>query len=190
MFDRQIENMRVQHRWGMGESIAGAITGTATGAASGAIFGGTFGGVGAGIGAAVGGVLSAAAGAVDVAKMQVLYKENLDYTKDQFGYTLGNIQALPNTLTKISAFNPNNKLFPVLEYYTCTDIEKQALRDKIKYNGMTVMRIGKIENFITQDTSYIKAKPILLKQIHDDFHVAAELASELNMGIRVNGGLT
>ena len=46
----------------------------------------------------------------------------------------------------------------MLEYYTCTEIEKQALRDKIKYNGMTVGTIGKIEDFTdsTVEEIYIK----------------------------------
>ena len=192
MFDRQINNLEVQHGWQMGEAIVGVFGGGITGAGTGAAIGATSGGgmYGAIAGGIVGGVMGTGAAIADVVKTKQLYNETLDYTKDMFGYNLGNIKALPNTLTKISAFNPNNKLFPVLEYYTCTDVEKQALRDKVKYNGMTVMRIGKINDFVKEETTYIKAKPILLTNLHDDFHVAAELASELNMGIRVNGGLT
>ena len=39
---------------------------------------------------------------------------------------LGNIKAQPNSLAKTSAFNIDTRKFPILEYYTCTETEKQA----------------------------------------------------------------
>ena len=36
-----------------------------------------------------------------------------------------------------------------------------ALKNKIKYNGMTVMRIGTIREFLQQEKSYIKGKFIM-----------------------------
>lgn len=108
---------------------------------------------------------------------------NKQYATDMYNYNLGNIQALPYSLSKVTSFNPNNKIFPVLEYYTCTTMEKQALRDKIKYNGMTVMRIGTITQFIKSEKTYIKGQLIRLETIFEDFHIVNALANEINMGV-------
>lgn len=96
---------------------------------------------------------------------------------------MGNIQALPSSLAKTSALTFNNKIFPILEYYTCTDEEKQALRDKIKYNGMTVGRIGIIVDFIREEKTYIKGKLIRLESIDEDFHILNAIADEMNKGV-------
>ena len=185
MFDRQIENMEVNNSVQRVMEGVNAFTGTIGGVATGGIAGGMTGNPWAAAGgAAVGGVTSMIGGVADMALNEQLRTEALDYTKDQFGYQLGNIKALPQSLTKVGSFNANNKLFPVLEYYTCTDIEKEALRQKIKYNGMTVMRIGTLNQF-TQSTelSYVKGKLIRLEGIADDFHVIKTISNEINKGV-------
>ena len=183
-FDRQIQNMEVTNNAQRTQDIVGAVAGTAQGIATGATLGAMtgMGGVAGGI---VGGYTSALAGYTDVLINEQLRNEALDYTKDQFGYNLGNIQALPQTLSKISAFNNNNKIFPVLEYYSCSDIEKEALRNKIKYNGMTAMVIGSIANFQQAEPTYIKGRIIRLENLDDDFHVANTIAKEINLGIYI-----
>lgn len=189
IFDRQIENMdvinnvqRERETWG---AVAGILQGTTSGTMAGAMAGGPWGALAGGI---VGATGSALTGAADIRLNERLRNEAIDLTKDNFGYQLGNIQALPNTLSRISAFNNNNKLFPVLEYYTCTEVEKEALRNKIKYNGMTVMTIGTLEDYIT-DGDYIKGKIIKLPLISDDFHVANTIVYEINQGLYIQGGL-
>ena len=107
----------------------------------------------------------------------------LDYKKDMFGFQLGNIKAMPSSLSKTSAINADNKIFPIIEYYTCTEQEKQALKDKIKYNGMTVGKIGKIASFIQPDYSYIKAQLIRLEGITEDTQYLNEIANEVNKGV-------
>ena len=175
-FDRQIQNMEVNN------AIQNIKTATQTtlGAVGGAIGGFLSGGIG---GAIAGGTASAIAGATDYALQKAQQAEAIDYTQDQFGYSLGNIKALPDSLTKVSAINNNNKLFPVLEYYTCTDEEKKALEDKIKYNGMTVMRIGTIREFLKEEPTYIKGKFIRIENFNEDFHFVNELANEFNKGV-------
>lgn len=185
MFDRQIENMEVNNSVQRVMEGVNAITGTIGGAVTGGMGGAMLGGgaYGAAAGAAIGGVTSMTGGIADIVLNEQLRTEALDYTKDQFGYQLGNIKALPQSLTKVSSFNANNKIFPVLEYYTCTDIEKEALRSKIRYNGMTVMRIGTINQFMQPTRSYIKGKLIRIENIADDFHVTNTIANELNKGV-------
>lgn len=183
-FNRQIQNMEVnnnvQRTMEIWSAATGALSAAGTGAAAGMLVGGP---AGAAAGAIGGGILSAAGGIADVYYNDKLRNEALDYTKDQFGYQLGNIKAIPQSLSRTTAFTYNNKYFPILEYYTCTDEEKQALLDKIKYDGMTVMRIGKIRDFIKQDKSYIKGKLIRTEDITDDYHLVKALADEIYKGV-------
>lgn len=186
MFDRQIQNMEVnnavQREMEMWQMFAGTAGGVATGAMAGMMT--PMGGKGAAVGLATGAV-SLAAGLRDMALNEQLRNEAIDFTKDQFGYQLGNIKALPYSLTKVSARNADNKLFPFVEYYTATEREKQALRSKITYNGMTVMAIDNIANYLRETPSYIKGKVIRLENIEDDFHVVNTIAKEINNGVYI-----
>lgn len=198
-FDRQIQNMEITNKYQKAADMASAIAGTLQGGVSGGATGLMASGgnpAAAAIGGAVGVLGSGITGAADVIINEKLRNEALDYTKDQFGYQLGNIQAIPLTLTKVSAFNDNNKIFPVLEYYTCTDREKEAFANKIAYNGMTNMTIGTVEsvannnweieinNKTIKSQNYIKAKPIYL-DLGEDFHIANTIAKEMNMGFYI-----
>lgn len=187
MFDRQIENMEIQNHYQQTADVITAMTGTFTGAAAGGVSGAMTGHpAGAAIGAGVGLAVSAAGGVADVIISNKLRKETLDYTKDQFGYQLGNIKARPQTLTKISTFNPNNKIFPILEYYTATEVEKEALASKLKYNGMTVMRIGTMRDFIIpNEPTYIKGKIIRLDDIEVDYMLARAIQTEIDQGVYI-----
>lgn len=183
IFDRQIQNMEVNNKVQRQKEIISAAIGTAQGGLMGAASGMQY-GPGAAIAGGVGGTLASLGGGIaDVYFNEQLRNEALDYTKDMYGYNLGNIQALPTSLTKTSAFTYNNKIFPILEYYTCTDQEKQALRDKIKYNGMTVMRIGTIAEFIPNaEKQYIKGRIIRLEGIEEDYHFLKAISEEIFKG--------
>ena len=183
IFDRQIQNMEVNNRVQRIREITGAALGSAQAGIGGAVSGSMFGPVGAVVGGAASMAASAGGGAADVALNDQLRNEALDYKRDMFGYELGNIQALPTSITKTSAFTYNNKIFPILEYYTCTDKEKQALKDTIKYNGMTVMRIGTIGEFLGDgELQYIKGRIIRIDGIEDDFHYLKAIAEEIFKG--------
>lgn len=188
MFDRQIQNMEVNQKYGRLQQAIGAGVGAlTTGIGAGIVTGNVGVGIGAGVASGLGGI-------ADYAINKVLQAEAIDYAKDNFGYQLGNIQALPNSLTKVSAFVANNKIFPFLEHYTCTDEEKEALAQKIAINGMTVMKIGKIIDYLSnkwqykingktiKSRGYVKAKLIRYKGI-GDAHEQAAIAEELNKGV-------
>ena len=183
-FDRQITNMEINHKYQTIADIMGAIGGTAQGASYGAIAG-SMAGAGPVAGAVVGGAASLAGGIADVILGKAMRQEQIDYTKDQFGYSLGNIRALPNTLNRVTSFNANNKIYPFLEYYSCTDEEKEALRNKLLYNGMTVMKIDNISNFLTNDLQYIKGKIIRLESISEDTNLVGDIFAEINEGVYV-----
>ena len=185
-FDRQVQNLEVNNSVQREREIWSAVAGTASGAVSGASSGAAAGPVGAVVGGVIGGVASAAGGIRDIQLNEQLRQEAIDYTKDQFGYQLGNIKALPQSLSKVAAYNVDNKYFPFLEYYTCSEVEKQALRDKIKYNGMTVMAIGSLQYYLqnrnSTDPMYFKGKLIRLTNFIGDYHLLNAISAEIYKG--------
>ena len=197
IFDRNIQSMELKNNIQRSQQIFGAISGTVTGGAAGATAGANAGPWGALAGAVVGTTTSAVGGILDVQYGNQLRAEALDYTKDMYGYNLGNIQALPYSLAKTSAFTANNKFWPFIEYYSCTETEKRALANKIAYNGMTVMRIGTIDEFIDNTWSYqditskgyIKGKLIRLETIEDDYHIINALSGELDKGVFIGDNI-
>ena len=190
VFERETQNLEIQHKYQMIDQGIGALTsalgvGFQTGGMASAGFGGAKGAV---IGGFTG-VASLGAGAGDLVISQQLYNENMRYRKDMYDYNLGNIQARPQGLARTSAFTNNNKVFPFVELYDCTDEEKEALRNKIKYNGMTVGVIGTLYNYIydaqvsDETTHYVKGQ-LIITDIDDDYHSYQAINNELNMGIR------
>lgn len=175
IFNREIQNLQVQQKAQRIGDIASTFGG---------VFGGAAGGALAGVGGAVvGGLISAAGGAADIAINEKLRAEAMDYKRDMFGMQMENIQALPSNITKTTAFTYNNKIFPILEYYTCTDEEKTALTNKLKYNGMTVGRIGKISDYLANaNDQYIKGRIIRIEGVSDDFHYYKAISDEIYKG--------
>ena len=175
IFNREIQNLQVQQKAQRIGDIASLVGGIAGGAAGGAFFG--TGGAVAGAG------ISAIGGGLDIAIGDKLRAEAMDYKRDMFGMQMGNIQALPSNITKTTAFTYNNKLFPILEYYTCTIEERNALLDKLRYNGMTVGRIGKIADYLANaKDQYIKGRIIRIEGVSDDFHYYKAISDEIYKG--------
>lgn len=184
MFDRQIENMEVNNKMArMSETvgaITGAVGGTLGGATTGALVGGPIGAVAGGV---AGGLASTAGAIADRYYNEQMREEVMDYTKDMYEMNLQNIQAIPQALAKTSAITLNNKYFPFVEFYECTETEKNALINKITYNGMTIGRIGVIADFVNENETYIKGKLIRLDTLATDYHTAIEIAAEINKGV-------
>ena len=179
IFDREVQSIELQNKYAVVQDIGNIIGGSL---GSGLTVGGLTNPI-AGVGV---GIASAGAGGVDAYINDKLRKDQLDKTKDLFNYNLQNIQALPYSLAKSSSFNINSKYVPFLEFYTCTEEEKQTLLDKIKWQGMTIMRTGYIPDYLNtnSDETYIEASPIRLL-IKEDAHTAQEIAKELSMGVYI-----
>lgn len=192
-FNRQIENMEVQHKYQREQEVWNIISGTVTGGVSGAATGLMASGnaYGAIIGGTAGTGVSLLAGLRDREIQDALRDEAKDYTKDLFGLQLDNIRALPNSLTKISAFNANNKLFPFIEFYSCTEEEKTAVSRKLVYNGFTIGRVDTLENNIMNkplymsQPGYFKGQLIRLQDFNEDSHLANAIAGELYKGVYI-----
>ena len=51
------------------------------------------------------------------------------------------------------------------------------------YNGMTIMRIGTLAEFMTNERHYFKGRLIRCEALADDFHIMTAIAEELNKGV-------
>lgn len=184
MFNRQIETMDLTHKIQKTEQIVGAavgtVSGTVSGVAAGAMIGGGYGAIAGGI---IGGGASAVGGITDIIHGQQLRENERSQAFDMFRMGNENIQAMPDTLTKVSAFTPNNKIFPIYETYSATDIEITAFQDYIKYRGMRVGRIDNISNFIWPSWEFVQASIIRFDDLAEDSHVAYEINNELMKGV-------
>lgn len=184
IFDRSIQNMDANYDISKSKAITNTLLGVGGGIAS-SIAGGQFGATGA-IAAGMGAINSL----TSLAFGKQSYEEQKSYAVDNFNLQLRNIQAIPDSITKVTAYNENNKIFPILEYYSCTDEEKNAFANKICYNSMRCGIIGTIEEFRYNsfsyggkaDKGYIKGKLIRFDGV-DDFHLATEIAKILEEGI-------
>ena len=195
MFDRQIKNLDVNNSVAMQQAeyqaVAGAFTGGIGGAVSGALVGAKAGGYGALAGGIVGGVGGLAAGigggALDVENLKTLQAETRSYAIDMYNYNLQNIQAIPTSITKTTALTYNTRIWPFIEYHTCTNVEKQAFRDKLKYNGMTVMTIGKLSDYETTsgEKQFFIGDVVRLPDLVDDNHMATEIYNEIKKGVYI-----
>lgn len=180
-FNREVETLELQNKWGLASDIATAIGGTVSGATMGAALGGGAGAVAGGIGAAV-------TGAIGVLGNQQLREDALDLRKDQFGYSLQNIRAMPVLLNRTSSYVIDSMLCPYVQVYSCTDTEKDAVRNKLRYNGMKIGRIGTFNTYwsnLNTNVRYMKAKLIRIG-IEDDYHVVSEIGKELDKGFYVS----
>lgn len=188
IFNRQIENMEVQQDIARTKEIVSAITGTVSGGAGMAAAGASVNPLAAVGGGVVGGIAGAVGGYYDYKFNEILRNEAIDYQKDQFGYQLGNIKARADSLSKTTAYTYNNRYFIFVEEYDCTTVEKQAFLNKIKFNGMTVMKIGKIADYLqnyyhNEPLRYFKGSLIRLTDIGNDFHILNAIAGELYKGV-------
>lgn len=183
IFNRQIENMEINQKYNRINNIVGSA---AASLGQGLMLGSMFNPV-AGIGA---GLATALGGAADIYVNEQLYKEQKSYTKDTWELQLDNIKAQPNSISKTTAYTQNNKIWPILEYYTCSDQEKNAVANSIKLNGMTVNAPGKISDYIYSDWEYAGYKSrdyieadILNINITGDSNLVYAIRQELNQGI-------
>lgn len=185
-FNRQIEHLdfqQSQERILAGLNVA---TGTLQGALGGAVGGSVVGGgIGAGIGAAVGGVASLAGGIADIAMLGARQREDKDYTIDSWTYQLGNIKALPNSITKVTPLTYNNKKFPFLEKYVATDTEIDILKNKIIYNSMNINAVGSIIEYKQAERTFIQGALIRLEDTGLASHEVYEIYNELMKGVYI-----
>ena len=188
IFNRDIQHLDYMQGLEMRNQLVSGAVGIFSDAAKGAAAGGMAGGGwGAVAGAVIGAGTSAIGYGIDVDTMAKTHRENKQLAIDKFNYQLGNIKALPYTLTKVGSFDVISKIFPFVEAYSCTSEEEEAFENKIKYESMTVMRIGTLEQFKDFDSElhYFKGSLIRNDEISDDSHVLNAIYEELLKGVYI-----
>ena len=180
MFNRQIESLDLQNKWAFRQDIANAATGAISGIVGGAMLGGVAGGV-------IGGVASAAAGGVDVYANRQIRADQKDATLQQFNWQNQNIQALPNTVTKLTNFNDEMPKTPYIEIYTCTDEEKTNFKKYISLRDYTINRYGKFADYVKPNgkKTFLRGTLIRLEGVQDDTHYIAAIADEVKQGFYI-----
>ena len=190
-FNRQIQNMEFNHRMARTEAIPNAITGAISAAGTGAVLGSALGPAGMAVGAGAAGVASLGAGLTDMLLMNKKFSEQVSMTRDNFMYSTGNIAARPDTIASVGSFTNSNKLVPYIEVYDCTDIEKDAFREFLKYNGMAFNRIATIQDALSYrgtDTNPFLVQGRTMRtstHIYGDSHGIQELVNTLSGGIYI-----
>lgn len=189
IFDRQIKNLeftqeqqRIQERWN-------AATGVVSGGMQGAQMGAAAGPWGAVAGAAIGAGASLVGAGLDQYYNELARREAIGYTKDVHRLNLQSIEAQPDSLARTTAFNAINKIFPILEYFTCTDEEKNAIAKSIAENSMRAGFVTTIAEIAQnrwvygdlEDRGYISGK-LIRASLAEDPHYLTALNAELLTG--------
>jgi len=184
IFDRQIQNMdekrsieKLSLAWNRDRGIIASIGGIAGGLAGQS--------AGALIGGGTGLAMSLANYQQQMAISGKAYKENRDFATDMYELQLGNVKALPNSVVRTNALTANNKIFPFIEKYTCTEVEKEALRNKMQYEGMNIGIISTLAEWQGEDTpAYIKGQLIRIENFNNNY-VLEDIAMELAKGVYI-----
>lgn len=190
-FNRQIQNIEFNQQMARTEAVPNAITGAVSAAGTGAVLGSALGPVGMAVGAGIAGAASLGAGLTDMFLMNKKFAEQASMTRDNFMYSTGNIAARPDTIASVGSFTNSNKLVPYIEVYECTDVEKDAFREFLKYNGMSFNRIATIQDVLSYrgtDTNPFLVQGRTMRtstHIYGDSHAIQELVNTLSGGIYI-----
>lgn len=172
-----------------------AMVGDIAGAVSGAVSAGAYGTMMSGMNPAVGiatGVASLGAGVVDTVMNSSIRKlnkslraDNRQASIDKYQYQIGNIKAMPLSLTKTSSFDKSYRVYPVLEKYTCTDIEKERLRESIEVNGIDIGKYCVLKDATSGKNGkvYLSASMVRWNGSETDENIIEAISDILNDGI-------
>ena len=192
MFNRQIESLDLQQTWAGRTDIANAITGTVSGVAGGALSGSVIGGgVGGVVGGVVGGTASIAGGAMDIYANKQLRADQREAAIQQHNWQLGNIQALPYSLSKATNFNNEQPKVPYLEIYDATDTELNNFDVFLSLKSYTINRYGKFSDYVKPTgRTWLQGTFVRLNGVNDDSHYLAAVADEVAQGFYIDKGET
>lgn len=113
----------------------------------------------------------------------------LEAQRKLFEYQLDNIQSQPTTISKLTSINTDFRIFPFVEIFTGSDTDIKNFRNNIKWNGMTIMCVGMIEEYLESGTeTFIQATLLRYNhfiEIENDFTAVQEINTELNKGIYI-----
>lgn len=172
-FKNQLRSNDVAYTAAVAQRVNSTITSLAHGAMSGSF----------GLDDFISGGIAAAGTVASEVISGITYKTQRDISIQNFTAAMESVQALPETLGKTTPFNNNNKYFPYIEYYTCSEHAEQLFDNQLKYGGQTLKIIGKIKDYYNAGKSYIKAY-VIDSEIEEDSHVLEAINAELAQGVR------
>lgn len=122
---------------------------------------------------------------LDTTANEILRQDNIALQKEIFNNNLGNIKSISPTLNKVDTFDIMNKYSIIVEYYECSEIEKQYIMDYYEHNGAVIGMIGTFEQYwglvvsgqIIQSNSYTQEE---LKELNN------RLKGGIYTGVTVN----
>ena len=116
-------------------------------------------------------------------------ENNIEDKKYLHNLEMGNIKAQPSTITKVGAQDISNKMFPILEWYSCTDEEADSIRSYLDNFSFTINRQGNIKDYMKElGRTWIEADLITVPNFKGDAHELMELKNELMKGVYIYNG--
>lgn len=188
IFNRNIESLEFTNNINRRLDRIGAGVGIVQGAASGASAGMVGGPITAVAGGVTGLTASLFGGIADIALNESLRQEQLSLTRDLQSLNIGNIQAQPYSLAKTTSFTANNKIFPILEYYTCSPEEKALVEAFLENNSFNLGAVIPFKTLLTtryneKARQWIQGRVVEFpNNFGEDYHFAAVLNQELAQG--------
>lgn len=168
-----LNNFNLQMRDAKINAVTGTLTAGIKGATSGAIASG-----GNPIAAGVSGAVSMVTSAIESAV-------NIDEMKKTFKWSCDNMQSKPQSLSKVATFTPSNAIYPVLTLYYNDNIINGEFEKYLKFNGMTINKIGKPKEYIKKSKgyNYLSATIIKLDEFKGTAEELQEIKKELSIGL-------
>lgn len=128
-FSREISTLEKKNAFGIANDVMGAIGSTAGGAVAGGLKGGI-------PGAIAGAVVGLTTGTYKAIQGGIMRRDAIDKAKADFNMSIQSIQARPDSLTKVSSLDPDNKIWPFLEVYAPTIEDERQFTRKMILTGM------------------------------------------------------
>lgn len=172
-FKNQLRSNDVSYKAAVAQRVSATVTSLAQGAMAGSV----------GIDDLASGGIALGGAIISEIISGATYKTQRDISIQNFTAAMESVQALPETLGKTTPFNNNNKYFPYIEYYSCSERAELLFDNQLKYGGQTLKIIGKIEDYYNAGKSYIKAY-VIDSEIEEDSHVLEAINAELAQGVR------
>lgn len=184
IFNRQIDTFDYNVKYQKIQEGVGAVTGAISAGLGAGVNVGAFGGPVAG--AIVGGASGAASLAGGIADTYINNQLRTRQREDMVvnnSLQIGNIKAMPNTLTKVSAINANNKIYPFLEIYSATTAEISALENYLSLYSYSLGVVGTITEYLNPNAETFVKGNIIRIDLHEDNHMLETLNNELQRGL-------
>lgn len=189
IFNRQIDTFDYNAKYQkINEGVSAVAGAVSAGAGAGANIGGY---VNPAAGAIAGGALGAASLAGGITDAYINNQLRTRQREDMIvnnSLQIGNIKAMPNTLTKVSAINANNKIYPFLEIYSATTAEISALENYLSLYSYSLGVVGTITEYLNPNAETFVKGNIIRIDLHEDVHMLETINEELQRGLYYEGG--